>query len=122
MIVEDEALLAMHLETVVVSLGHEVCAVATTAAEAVARAAECCPDVTVMDIRLADGSSGIDAAREMYARQSRRCIFLSANLDEATRETLRGCEPIAFVSKPVSTMTLQQALEHPSLPRRFHAV
>lgn len=52
-----------------------------------------------MDIRLAQGSSGIGAAREIYAQLSLRCVFLSGNLDEATRLQLLPYEPIDFVGK-----------------------
>ena len=84
LIVEDDAIIAMHLAMLVAELGHEVCATAATAAAAIALAAVHKPDVVLMDIRLAQGSSGIDAARELYAQQALRCIFLSGNLDDAT--------------------------------------
>ena len=81
LIVEDEVLIAMHLELLVEDFGHQVCAIAASMAEAIAHAAVHLPDVALMDIRLAGGSSGIDAAREIHARHSIRCIFLSANQD-----------------------------------------
>ena len=68
------------------------------------------PDVVLMDIRLAQGSSGIDAARDLHARLALRCIFLSANLDEPTRTAVLPYEPIAFVGKPVLPIVLQRAL------------
>jgi hypothetical protein len=64
-----------------------------------------------MDVRLARGSSGIDAALHIHAHLGLRCIFISANLDEATREAVRPCEPIAFVGKPILPIRLQRALE-----------
>jgi two-component system, response regulator PdtaR len=64
-----------------------------------------------MDIRLAHGSSGIDAARELHAQQGLRCIFLSANLDEPTRTLLLAYDPIDFVGKPVLPILLQRALK-----------
>jgi two-component system, response regulator PdtaR len=110
LIVEDDAIVAMHLAMLVAQLGHEVCAVVSSATEAVARAAALSPDVVLMDIRLAGGSSGIEAAREIYARQALRCIFLSANLDEATKTELLAYDPIDFVGKPVLPVRLQRAL------------
>jgi DNA-binding NarL/FixJ family response regulator len=65
-----------------------VCATAATAAGAIALAAAHHPDVVLMDIRLAEGSSGIDAARQLHAQWALRCVFLSANLDEATPAAL----------------------------------
>jgi DNA-binding NarL/FixJ family response regulator len=111
LIVEDEPIVAMHLALLVAELGHDVCATAATAASAIALAAAHRPDVVLMDIRLAQGSSGIDAARELHVHQALRCIFLSANLDEVTRTTLLPYEPIDFVGKPVLPVVLQRALK-----------
>jgi DNA-binding NarL/FixJ family response regulator len=69
------------------------------------------PDVALMDIRLSQGSSGIEAAREIYARHGVRCIFLSGNLDEATRNAVGPYDPIDFVGKPVLPVMLHRALK-----------
>lgn len=111
LIVEDDAIIAMHLALLVVELGHEVCATAVSAAGAIALATAHNPDVVMMDIRLAQGSSGIEAARELHAQQALRCIFLSGNLDEATRSAVLPYEPIDFVGKPVLPVVLQRALK-----------
>jgi two-component system, response regulator PdtaR len=111
LIVEDEAIIALHLAILVAELGHEVCATAASAAGAIALATLHNPHVVLMDVRLADGSSGIDAARELHAQQALRCIFLSANLDEPTRRALLPYEPIDFVGKPVLPVVLQRALK-----------
>ena len=112
LIVEDEALIAMYLEKLVVEFGHEVCGIATCARDAVEHASTHRPDVALIDIRLALESSGIDAARELHARYGLRCIFVSANLDEATRNAALPFEPIAFVGKPILPAQLQRALEN----------
>ena len=111
LIVEDEANIALHLALLVAELGHQVCATAASAAGAIALATAHNPDVVLMDIRLAQGSSGVDAARELHARQDLRCIFLSANLDARTRAALLPYEPIDFVGKPVLPVALQRALK-----------
>jgi len=64
-----------------------------------------------MDVRLANGSSGIDAAREIHARYRLRCIFLSGTLDEPTRAALAAYEPIDFLGKPLAPGGLERALE-----------
>jgi CheY-like chemotaxis protein len=88
-----------------------VCATVVSAVDAIERAVRLRPDVVLMDIRLAQGGSGIDAARELHAQQALRCIFLSANLDEAKRTALLPYEPIDFVGKPVLPVVLQRALK-----------
>jgi two-component system, response regulator PdtaR len=69
LIVEDELLIAMDLEMAVTTLGHDVCGIAASANDVIAQAGAHQPDVTLMDIRLSGGSSGVHAAREIYARQ-----------------------------------------------------
>jgi CheY-like chemotaxis protein len=83
--------------------------------EAVEDAAIHKPDVALMDIRLARGTSGIDASCEVYSSQGLRCIFLSANLDEATRCTLNLCQPIVFINQPISKMIISRFAD----PRPF---
>jgi len=38
--------------------------------------------------------SSDDLAGELYARHVLRCVFVSANLDEAVKRALQLCEPI----------------------------
>ena len=110
LIVEDEALIAMDLAMLVTDLGHNVCAIAASAAGAIAHASAHDPDVVLMDIRLSHGSSGIDAARDLHVRLALRCIFLSANLDEPTRTALLPYDPVDFIGKPVLRIVLERAL------------
>jgi len=111
LIVEDEALIAMHLEVLVTQLGHQVCAIAHSADEAVVAAGVHRPDVALMDIHLAAGSSGIVAACKMHDLYGTRCIFLSGNLDEAARNAVQSCNPVDFLGKPVMAVVLQRALK-----------
>jgi two-component system, response regulator PdtaR len=110
LVVEDEMILAMHLETLVSDFGHDVCGIARTTDEALGLAASLRPDIVLTDIRLARGSSGIDLARELHARTGMRCIFVSANLDEPTRKAVQPYEPIEFLAKPIVPVVLERAL------------
>ena len=111
LIVEDDMLIGRYLEMLMVEFGHEVCAIATSAGDAITQAAAYRPDATLMDIQLADGSSGIDAAREIHARYRLRCIFISGTPDETTRAAVAAYEPIDFLGKPFLPVTLERALE-----------
>jgi DNA-binding response OmpR family regulator len=72
LIVEDEAIMEMPLT----EFGHEVCAIASTATEAIEHVEFHRPDILILDVRLAHGSSGIEAAREICGTESVR--FFSA--------------------------------------------
>ena len=110
MVVEDELLISMDLEMQVEAAGHHVVATATRADEAVKKAESACPDVVLMDLRLANGSSGADAARQLFEGWGIRCVFLSGNLDPETRERLAAFEPYAMLSKPILESQLLDAL------------
>jgi DNA-binding NarL/FixJ family response regulator len=110
MVVEDEVLIAMDLAMQVEAAGHRVVATAREADAAVRKAEAIQPDVVLMDLRLARGSSGIDAARRMFESWRLRCVFLSGNLDPDTREALLDIEPYAMLSKPVLSTQLTDAL------------
>ena len=100
LIVEDDLLIALDIEMTLEEAGHQVVGTATTARAAVDAAAEHKPDVVLMDLRLADGSWGGDAAREIRERLDTSLVFLSGNLDPATRERLLPLDPVAMLSKP----------------------
>ena len=112
LIVEDEIIIAMRLEQLVTDLGHEVCALASTEDGAIASAQTHRPDVVLMDLRLAHGGSGAEAACQIYKSFGIRSIVVSANIDATAREVLQDCEPIAFVGKPLRSVELDGALKN----------
>ncbi len=63
LIIEDEPIISLDLQSIVREMGHTVAAIATTRDEAVRAARKTEPGLVLADIKLADGSSGIDAVR-----------------------------------------------------------
>lgn len=110
LIVEDDALIAMHLEHLLIESGHAVCAIARDADLAVEQGQFHKPDVVLMDLRLARGTSGSDAARRLHKCHRIRCIFISGNIDQAARCELAPFEPIDFIDKPINPFHLRRAL------------
>ena len=78
LIIEDEPIIAMDIETIVRDLGHNVTGVAVTRDEAVAQARQNPPGLVLADIQLADDSSGIDAVKDILAEFSVPVIFITA--------------------------------------------
>jgi two-component system, response regulator PdtaR len=64
LVVEDDALIAMLLADMCAGMGHDVCALAATEADAVAAAVRCRPDLMIVDERLRDGS-GVSAVNQI---------------------------------------------------------
>lgn len=99
MIIEDEAIIAMDLETIISDMGHRVTGVATTRDEAVALARADQPDLILADIQLADNSSGIDAVNDILTDLGERpVIFITAFPERLL--TGEKHEPAFLISKP----------------------
>lgn len=110
LIVEDEFFIALDLQAILEADGHQVLGVATSAQEAVQVTQNLMPDVVLMDVRLARGSDGVDAAREIRARFDIGSIFVTANADAGTKLRAASADPIGFLEKPVTPLSLRQAL------------
>ena len=110
LIVEDEFFIALDIQAILEADGHQVLGVATSAEEAVQAAQTFLPDVVLMDVRLARGSDGVDAAREIKARFNIRSLFVTANADAGTKMRAASADPIGFLEKPVTPPSLRQAL------------
>jgi DNA-directed RNA polymerase specialized sigma24 family protein len=108
LIIEDETVIAMDLSDLVTDQGHDVCATATTASEAVAAAKRERPDLVLADIQLADGSSGIDAVRDILSSFSVPVIFITAFPDRLL--TGERPEPTFLITKPYSPDMVRAAV------------
>jgi CheY-like chemotaxis protein len=108
LIIEDEPIIAMDIEMIVRDLGHEVVAVATTHAEAVAEAQEHRPGLVLADIQLADNSSGIEAVQEILTGMNVPVIFITAFPERLL--TGDRPEPAFLLTKPYQPATLRAAI------------
>jgi CheY-like chemotaxis protein len=105
LIIEDEPMIAMDLESIVEGLGHRVTAVARTHAEAVKAATKEKPGLVLADIQLADGSSGLDAVNEMLRTFAVPVIFITAYPDRLL--TGERPEPAFLITKPYQPDTVK---------------
>ena len=62
LIVEDQAIVAIDIQSQLETLGYLVVGTAASAAEACQKAATLAPDLVLMDVHLGDAIDGIDAA------------------------------------------------------------
>jgi CheY-like chemotaxis protein/DNA-directed RNA polymerase specialized sigma24 family protein len=98
LIIEDEAFIAMELEGLIESLGHNVIGVATTHAEAIELSKKKKPGLILSDIQLADGSSGLDAVNELVRSFDAPVIFITAYPERFL--TGQRPEPAFLIAKP----------------------
>jgi len=100
LIVEDQVLIAIHLQDLVEDAGHRVTAIAHDTAAAIAAAARQRPAFAIMDLRLANGSNGLDAAQQLYETFGVRCLFVSANIDDEVRRVTARYQALGYIGKP----------------------
>ncbi len=108
LIIEDEPVIAADIEALVRELGHTVVDIAATrteAAEAVARKA---PGLVLADIQLADGSSGIDAVKDILGHYDVPVIFITAFPERLL--TGERPEPTFLITKPFQPETVKAAI------------
>lgn len=98
LIIEDEPIIAMDLESLVESLGHRVIGTARTQAEALALVGNEEPGLVLADIQLADGSSGLDAVNHILASVPVPIVFITAYPEVLL--TGRRPEPTFLIAKP----------------------
>ena len=110
LIVEDEFIVAFELKTALEDMGYEVCAIATSGEEAVARAEQIKPDCVLMDVTLKGEMDGIEAARHIWNRLAIRTAFLTGFPREEVMAKAREFNPIACFVKPLEYDQLEAAL------------
>ncbi|MBZ6378314.1 response regulator [Pacificimonas flava] len=108
LIIEDEPIIAMDIESIVTDLGHEVTSIAVTRDEAVAAAEEQKPGLILADIQLADDSSGIDAVKDILEKFAVPVIFITAFPERLL--TGERPEPTFLITKPFQRSTVKAAI------------
>ncbi|MDX2289180.1 MAG: response regulator [Hyphomicrobiaceae bacterium] len=108
MIIEDEPLIAMDVESLVSDLGHSVVGIAATRTEATALALRERPEMVLADIHLADGSSGLDAVNDILRSLDVPVVFITAYPERLL--TGERPEPAFLVTKPFKPEMLKAVI------------
>jgi DNA-binding NarL/FixJ family response regulator len=100
LIVEDELLIALDMESALMDAGFEVIGIAASASEAMSLVRTTKPDLAVMDVRLAGPTDGVKCALELFRIDGIRCVFATAHQDQATRLRAEPAQPLGWLAKP----------------------
>lgn len=109
LIVEDEALLAMELESLVEDAGHKVVGWATSSKEARAMVDTVDADLAFVDIHLTDGPTGVDVAEYIARTKNSMVVFITAN-PKRVPENFAGA--VGVIGKPYTMNGLLAALQY----------
>ncbi len=108
LIIEDEPVIAADIEALVRELGHNVIDIAATRTEALEAIAKKKPGLVLADIQLADGSSGIDAVKDILGMINVPVIFITAFPERLL--TGERPEPTFLITKPFQPETVKAAI------------
>ena len=121
LVVENEARTAVQIQRELERLGYPVTVLASSVADAVAKAAETHPDLVVMDAMRRDAGESIEAAREMRDRFGIPVAYVQIN-GRPPVAVPQGTSPLldslrAEIDKELN-LTIDEALNHPRADAR----
>jgi len=107
LIVEDDYLVALDLETTVREMGLDVVGVATDRRQAFSLAAQA--DIAFVDVNLADGATGPEIGQRLVDEFGVTVVFMTSN-PAAVVGRVPGA--LGVVSKPATPSIVQNSLRH----------
>ncbi len=111
MVVEDEGIVALDIQSKLESRGYEVPAVLATGEDAIVRAGEVRPDLVLMDIQLAGEMDGTQAAEQIHKLYDIPIVYLTAFSDDRTLNRAKNAEPFGYMLKPFEEKKLHVTIE-----------
>lgn len=110
LIVEDESVVAWHIQESLENLQHTVVGVANSGAEAIELAAETKPELVLMDVQLEGDMDGVGAAEKIYNSLSIPIVYLTAHADERTLQRATTTDPFGYLVKPFQEKELHTTI------------
>lgn len=111
LVVEDEGIIAMHLQRMLTGFGFRVPRTVESGEAAIESVAELQPDLVMMDIQLQGDIDGIETARRIHNRWDTPIIYLTAYGEDARLAQARHTEPYGYLMKPVQERELRATIE-----------
>jgi len=106
LVVEDDTMIGELVTEMLEEMGHDVCAIEATEADAVTAAAQYRPDLMIVDAQLGDGS-GLSAVEEILRTGFVPHLFFSGNIPR-----VQALRPDAVVlQKPFRQAELTRAIQ-----------
>ncbi len=118
LIIEDEVIIGLHIETILERMGHKVLMIATNSEEALKCADEERIDLVISDIRLTgERLDGIDICEEIQTEHGCAVILITAFKDQDTLKKALGIEVEGYLVKPFNEEELESLVN--SVSRRY---
>jgi CheY-like chemotaxis protein len=112
LVVEDEWLVGLHIKLTLEDLGYKVVGLTASGDEALRLATEHLPELVLMDISLAGGMNGIEAAEKIGQQLEIPVVFLTAFSNPQSLGLTDGANIYGFIMKPFELPDLRSAIEN----------
>jgi CheY-like chemotaxis protein len=109
LIVEDNAILAFEMDGILTSAGYQVIGLAWNETTALEMAPKLKPELALVDLHLAQGTSGAVVARSLREQYGIPAFFVSASPDEC-RRAAKDAQVIGCLTKPFTPQGLLAAV------------
>jgi PAS domain S-box-containing protein len=111
LIVEDERVVATHVERSLSDAGYIVTGIAANGAEAQGLLTGQLPDVALVDIRLRGKSEGFEIAERLRAENDVPVVYMTAHTDDDTLQRAAQTGAYGYVVKPFTIGEVKSALQ-----------
>lgn len=112
LVVEDENIIALDIQSTLKRFGFDVCGVVSTGEESIESAIRTNPDIILMDIKLRGKMDGIYAAKKIQSKSNVPVIYLTAYGDESTLNRVDRTKPFGYINKPFEETELHSEIAH----------
>jgi len=111
LVVEDESIVALDLQSRLSALGFSVVGIAKSGERALELVEETNPNVVLMDVQLTGSIDGIEAARRIQETHPVPVIFLTAYSDQESIQRAKVSDAYGYLLKPFQERELIIAIE-----------
>ena len=111
LIVEDESIVALELESRLSDLGYSVCGIVSSGADAINLTIAQKPNLILMDINIKGPIDGVETAEKIKEIIDTPVIFITAFADSNTLQRAKITEPYGYIVKPFEERELHTSIE-----------
>lgn len=111
LVVEDEVIVAMDIQSSLISFGYDVPRTTDNGEDALILAKQLHPDLVLMDINLKGDMDGIETAEKILTDLGIPSIYLTAYADRNTLDRAKSTAPFGYIVKPFEETNLYTTIE-----------
>ena len=111
LVVEDEAIIAMDIQSILKKIGYSTSEVVHSGEESIQKVADGRPHLVLMDIKLKGKLDGIQAARQILDQYKIPVVYITAFSDENTVKRADGTGRFGYITKPFEENELEATIQ-----------